>query len=230
MKRVLMGSAFAIVALAGTAHAEGFVSGAYANSDSSSDLWAIDGRALLGQNFAVDGAYANIDGDSAWNVGGHVFTRNDKWLLGAFVGFTNQDVGSANFDTWTFAGEGQYYCDRMTLTGNVSYSDADSTVKTWNVNGRLHYFVQDNLDLNGGLGWSWVQVPGPGDDDGVDVGVGAEYQFDGSPISAFAGYDHTEAGGSDNVWNVGLRWNIGEGTLLQHSRSGVRLPNGTTAD
>ena len=229
MKRVLMATAVAMTAFAGNAYAEAFVSGSYANSDIANDAWAIDARTLLGQNFAVDAAYVNVDGNSVWNIGGHVFMRNDKWLLGGFVGYTNTDAGPANADTWSFGGEGQYYFDRATLTANVTYGDTEGDIKTWNVGARLHYFVRDNLDLNGGLAWQQIEVLGL-DDDGVAAGVGAEYQFDGSPISAFAGYDHTEAGGSDDVWSVGLRWNIGEGSLLQHSRSGVRLPNGTTAD
>jgi hypothetical protein len=63
-------------------------------------------------------------------------------------------------------------------------------------------------------------------ENGSYFGLGAEYQFDTCPVSIFAGYRHTDLGAvglATDTWGIGLRWNFGEGTLMQRDGSGARL-------
>jgi hypothetical protein len=228
MKRALL-SGVAALALVGAASAEGYVSGSYTGDEFDSDTWSVNGRYLLGGHVLLDGGYSSIDGDvDVWRIGGHAFARGTDWLLGGYLGYESAHASSSGItvDGIVIAGEGQYHLERVTLAATVSYSDAEfpapTTIEMWNVGGTVRYFVTDNFGLQANAAWLNGEALGL-TGDGSQFGVGAEYQFDSSPVSIFAGYRHTEFGGGQNSWGIGLRWNFGEGTLLQRDRSGERL-------
>jgi hypothetical protein len=223
MKRALLCGVAALTLAAG-ASAEGYVSGNYTDIDGT-DTWSLNGRYLLGNHVLLDGGYTNIDGDGdVWNIGGHLFAREANWLLGAYAGYLSADGGEST-DQFTVAGEGQYYLERVTLGLTITYSDLDVPLvepSMWSVAGDFRYFVTDNFSVQVGAAWvSFDTVIG--DQDGHYIDVGAEYQFDASPFAVFAGYRHTDIGVETDTWGIGLRWNFGEGSLIQRDRSGARL-------
>lgn len=224
MKRTLMCGVAALV-LAGAASAEGYVSGNYMDLDGA-DSWSVNGRYLLGGHVLLDGGYTSADGDlDVLRIGGHLFAREANWLLGGYVGYSNIDTPITEADEFTLAAEGQYYLERTTLGLTVAYSDLDVPVadpSMWSVAGEVRHFVTDNFSLQVGAAWLDVDTT-LFSQDGHYIDLGAEYQFDGAPVSVFAGYRHTDIGGDVSTWGVGLRWNFGEGTLIQRDRSGTRL-------
>lgn len=225
MKRALM-CGVAALALAGAASADGYVSGNYMDLDGA-DSWSVNGRYLLGGHVLLDGGYTSLDGDvDVLRIGGHVFAREDNWLLGGYAGYSNIDTPGIDPDEWTLAVESQFYLERVTLGLSASYSELDVPIadpSMWNVVGEVRYFVTDNFSLQ--LSAAYIDAESAGlSDDGHFIDLGAEYQFSSSPISIFAAYRNTEFAGADtNTFGIGLRWNFGEGSLIQRDRSGTRL-------
>jgi hypothetical protein len=229
MKRALF-CGVAAAALASAAFADGYVSGSYADLDGA-DSWSINGRHNLGSHVMLDGGYTGIDGDvDSLRLGGHVLWRGADWLVGAYVGGEWTEAAGNDVDSWVVAGEGQYYADRVTLGGAVSYGEMDTpaaiSFDLLTVSGSLRYFVTDNFSLEGNAAWLDTTINPLGlSDSGSYFGLGAEYQFDNC-LSVFASFRHTDLGsgsGEIDTWGIGLRWNFGEGTLMQRDRAGVRL-------
>jgi hypothetical protein len=235
MRKVILLAASALL-VPGTASAEGYVAGSYQSvDDGSNSVDALAGRILVTENIMLDGGFASADGlvlsgqrEDFWQVGAHVFGRGEKWLLGGYVGYNYYDLDAPfHFEDWTLAGEGQYYLDRVTLGAAVIYSigkglNPSTDFKSWTVSGDVRFFVTDNIALHGTASWGKVTEFS---DDGTAFGFGVEYQFDSAPISIFAGYrttDITDSNGKDTR-GIGLRWNFGEGTLIQRDRTGARL-------
>jgi len=236
MKKLLLGAAAALaMAAPGVASAQsGFVDLGYATTDISggpeADTLALGGAYAWGGNgslgFQVDGVFGSHEFDGGgdvdtYNLGGHLFHRNESHMFGGFVGFGNTDFGGgAEYDYWTGGLEGAYYMSRTTLNGVLSYSDAEdlNTNITALDLGATH-FVTDNFSFGGNLGFGQID----GGSDFTAFGVGAEYQFASFPISLYGGYNTTDFDGTDvDVLSLGVRWNFG-GTLLERDRNGASL-------
>ncbi|MFT3727952.1 MAG: outer membrane beta-barrel protein [Terricaulis sp.] len=222
----------AVVALPSVAAAQatGYVGLDYANTDTnlsdSNDAWGASGSvAFAGSSsisFEVDAAILDGDNsDTSEALTGHVFTRNDSYLFGGFVGYQHSDAA----DAWSAGLEANKYWDSFTLAGAVVYANSDDVdTSAWGVNAEGRYFINDNFRVDGDLGWANVDLPGAGNDDNVwSAGVGAEYQFSEAPVSIGAHYSHFEfndANVDGNVWAVSLRYNFG-GSLKDRDRSGA---------
>ncbi len=233
MKKFLLGAAAALtIAAPGVASAQsGFVDLGYSSTDVDSteiDAWTFGGAYAWGGNgslgFQVDGVFGSheYDGGSevdTYNIGGHLFTRNDTHLIGGFVSFGNTDYSIGEYDYYTVGLEGAYYMSRTTLHGVLSYSDSEdfeSDATALDL-GATH-FATDNFSFSGTLGFGEIA-----DLDFLTLGVGAEYQFSGAPISLYGGYTTTDYDVFDaDTLSVGVRWNFG-GTLLDRDRSGASL-------
>src|SRR5262249_17993819 len=173
----------------------------------SSDAWGASGSvAFAGSSsisFEVDAAILDGDDtDTAESLTGHVFTRNDSYLVGGFVGVQHSD----DDDAWSAGVEANKYWDNFTLAGAVLYpNNDDDYVSAWGVNAEGRYFINDNFRVDGDVGYAKVD-PGFGDDDNVwSAGVGAEYEFAAVPVSIGAHYSHFEFDDADvdgNVWAV----------------------------
>jgi len=238
MKKFLLGVAAALaIAAPGVASAQsGYVDLGYSTTDVGSsdvDAWTVGGAYAWGGNGSLgvqlDGLIGSHEYDSGggdvdtYNFGGHLFTRNDSYLLGGFASIGNTDFSFADYDYYTVGLEGAYYLSRTTLNGALSYSDsddlnADSTALDL---GATH-FVTDNFSFGGTVGFGELA-----DLDFVSYGVGAEYQFAGAPISLFGGYNKTDYDSFDtDALSVGVRWNFG-GSLFERDRSGASLTRNT---
>lgn len=244
MRKMLIAAAAVLaVAVPGVAAAQtGYVDLAYTNTDTDFAGDDVDATSLGGSvafsgshaiSFQVDGRYANIDaggGDvDAIGVGGHVYKRGAQWLWGGYAGYTNFDAAGGDIDEWTVAAETQYYTARGTVSGALSYSDAEDFGGGANLvmlEGEYRHFVTDNFSLQGGLGIGSGEI-GATDIDVWSGQVGGELQFDRMPISIFAGYRHNsvDAGAGDldtDSVGVGVRYNWG-GTLWDRNRGGAGL-------
>jgi hypothetical protein len=242
MKSVLFATAAAVVALAAVpAFAEtaptGYVGATYSKTNSDdlgdADTWGLNGSVAFGASDKIgvqlDAGYANTDVDGlgsadAWGAAAHVFTRNDSWAAGGFVGLTDTDSTTG----WNLGVEGQKYLDNVTLAGAVGYGKVDDLdLDYWSVGGEARYFVTDNFRLSGNLGWSKVNAFDT-DSDLWSVGVGGEYQFSKAPVSIYAAYNHADANDFDvtaDTFLVGVRYNFGGTTLKSRDRSGASFTN-----
>lgn len=233
MKKYLLGAA-ALLAFAapGVASADpsGYVGATYSNLDidglGSADVYGVDGAvAFQGTDtlgIEIDGAVADSDDtDTAVGLTGHLFTRNDQYLFGGFVGFSDSDSST----TWDAGLEANKYFQAWTLAGSVAYAkNDDADADGWGANVQARFFPTDNLRLQGNVGWASIDAGGAGSDDAITLGAGAEYQLSSIPISFGAGYSHTEFNDANidaNVWSLAIRYNFGAGTLRDRDRNGA---------
>jgi hypothetical protein len=247
MKKYLLGAAAALaLAAPGVASAQsGYVDLGYQSTDgevfgvdTEADGWTLGGAAAWGGQgslgFQLDGVIGNTEADAGgdadtYNLGGHVFTRNDSHLIGGFVNFGEVDAGGgADFDYWSLGLEGQMYLQRTTLDGALSYSEADDTdAELTAVDlGATHFFT-DNFSAGANLGFGSIEGGGA-DADVSTFGLGAEWQFASAPVSIFGGWQHSEIDDIDaeaDTLGIGVRYNWG-GTLFDRNRNGASLPRG----
>jgi len=236
MKKLAYLAAIAASIAAAPAYAEGgYLGVSYSVVDAGSlgddrDVIAVNGAAMLGEHVQIDAAYANIDGGDADNVAvsAHLFSRNDRFLWGAYVGFdtTSEAFTGSGVGEWSAGIEGQLYLDRATLTAAAGYTEVDlgggSEAWTADIEGR--YFVTDNFSIQGNVGYAEPES-GVIIGDGWVGGVGAEYQFSGMPISIYGGWQHLDFSGlpdERDAIGVGVRysWNA---TLFERNRAGPGL-------
>ena len=243
MKKYLLGAAAVLaIALPGVASAQqsGYVDLGYQSTDGSvsgvdfdGDGWTLGGTTAWGGDGTVgvqlDAIYGDSEDASSYSVGGHLFSRNEGYLIGGFANYGSIDVdGAGSSDQWTVGLEGQAYLTRTTLDGALSYSesdDADAQLTAFDV-GATH-FVTDNFSFGGSVGFGTLDAFGT-DTDIVSYGVGAEYQFAATPISVFGGWQHVDLDDFDtdaDTLNVGVRYNWG-GSLFERNRSGASLARG----
>ena len=242
MKKLLLGAVAALaVSAPGVASAQsGYVDLGYQSSegdvsgvDFEGDGWTLGGAAAWGGDgstgFQLDAGYASGDEDDAWNVGGHLFSRTEAGLMGAFANFGQTDFGTGDqADSWTLGLEAQAYLTRTTLDVGVSYSevsDLDTTLFMGEAG--VTHFVTDNFSIGGGIGFGTVETDqiGSVESDIANFGVGAEWGFGTAPISIYGGWQHTELGDFEteiDTLSVGVRYNWG-GNLFERNRSGAGL-------
>lgn len=227
---------FAVPAVA--QEATGYVGAAYANvevdtpfGDADGDAWGLEGAVAFQASDSigvqVDGSFLTSDDLDSDTLAGtvHVFTRNDQWALGGFVGAIDLEDDTA----FNVGAEGAYYFDRVTLAGNVSYATLDDTdVDVWGAGVEGRFFATDNLRFDARLGGFNADAGFGGDVDGMTYGVGAEWQIEAAPVSFYTSYDVVEFDDADldvGTWMVGLRWNFG-GTLKDRDRTGASFNGG----
>lgn len=235
MRKIILAAAavMAVAAAPAVASAQtGYVGGVYNNVDvdglGDADAWGVEGSVFFPTSGSlgveVDASVVDVeDGDTGYSLAGHLFTRNDRYLFGGFVGVSDSD----NNQTWTGGLEANKYYDRWTLNGSVAYaSNDDADVDGYGVNVGASLFASDNLRFDANLGWANVDA-GAADDDALVYGVGAEYQLDTVPVSIGASYarvDFDDSGIEADVVSVVARWNWG-GTLFDRDRNGASQAN-----
>lgn len=225
MKRIAIfgAAALALMATAPAYAQSGYVGGVYGNADADSlgdaDFYGVE-AAVAGSNFELDlGVLDGDDTDSAYNVAGHLFTRNDSHLFGGFIGVSDSNDST----TWTAGVEGNKYFDNFTLAGAIAYgSNDDADADGYGLNTEARFFPTENFRLQGRLGWSTVDIAGF-DEDFLSYGVGGEYQLSEMPISFALNWDtvDTDTLGFDvDTLTFGVRYNWG-GTLRDRDRTGA---------
>lgn len=228
---------------------DGFVSGAVGQSKSSGtvnpessirDIAAsvayTDTSKWGGQLDYVDfqqgfkGAYPK---SSATDIAGHLYFRDSEWLLGGFVQKRKFTLSNNNSETYErFQGiEGQLYRENTTLygqLGNEKWSILGSDINGHFVAAKLTYFLNDNLNVSGGIdlvrenqnGYTYNQN---------NYKIDVEGRMTNSPLGFFAGYMHIDEKDnfswnvSTNMFMVGAKLNFGKSTLRSSGREGASL-------
>jgi hypothetical protein len=242
MKKFLLGAAAALaIAVPGAAAAQtGYLDLGYSSSegdvaglDVEGDGWTFGGatafQATDGIGAQLDATLGESEDTTSWNIGGHLFSRSDSYLFGAFVNYGNTDPdGGGDFGAWTLGLEGQWYASRTTFDWAVSYSDAEDLDATFTgADVGVTHFITDNFSFGGGLGFGNVEVTGF-DTDTLTYGLGAEYQFASTPFSVYGGWTHFDLEDFDteaDTLSVGVRYNWG-GSLFERNRNGASLARG----
>jgi opacity protein-like surface antigen len=240
MKKFLLGAAAALaIAAPGVAAAQsGYVDLGYASADGEvlgadveGEGWqaggavAFNGTDTLGVQ--LDALVGESEDTGSYLLGGHLYTRNEGYLFGGFANLGNVDPdGGTSYDAWSVGLETQWYLDRTTFDGVLSYSDAEDLDTTYTALdlGATH-FVTDNFSFGGNVGFGTLDVLSV-DLDTVTYGLGAEYQFASAPISIFGGWDHLSIDDVDtdqDTLSVGVRYSFGSGSLFERNRSGASL-------
>lgn len=178
--------------------------------------------APMGSGLAVqaDAAYVDsADMDGALSGAVHLIGNvGDDMRVGAYV------AASEVQDETALGGgvEGQVQFDNSTLAATAGYAKVDEfDVSGWGLNGEYRYFVNDNVRIDGSLGWASLDTP-LGNTEAWGAGLGGEFKQANSPLSVFGGWAYTEDKDFDvsaNTFTIGLRYNFG-GSLKERDRSG----------
>ena len=234
MRKLLLGAATALTFLApgAASAADGYLDLSYSDADQGSGVNTINFGGAVNFDMTssleaqADARFSRVDTSSGFNhtysvANLHVFTRNDNFLFGGFVGV---DEASFNIDAYNFGVEGQLYLSRLTLDGAVAFTAAegsffDESGSTARVGAT--WFVTDNFSV--GAGYRDLDVDGIGTS---TTSLALEWQPGSGPFSFTAGYrtSEFEAAVPDvDTWELGLRWNFGSGSLIERNRSGAGL-------
>jgi hypothetical protein len=234
MNKILFASAIAAAALASTsafAQVSGYagaavnwgqaqVPGDDQDFNSLSASAAVLAPITTGLAVQADAAYVDsADMDGALSGALHLIGNvGDDMRVGAFV-------SASQFDDETALGggvEGQAEFDSSTLAATIGYAKVDEfDVSAWGVNGEYRYFVNDNIRVDGSLGWASFDTP-LGNSEAWGAGLGAEFKQAASPLSVFGGWSYTEDKDFDvaaNTLTIGVRYNFG-GSLKERDRTG----------
>jgi hypothetical protein len=235
MKKVILGAAAAL-AIAAPAHAAtGYIEAnaeATNHDNAASDFTAFalggavtesfsNGWMVQGDAQTNDTSYDGASLDDAQSYAAvHAAFRNDQYSLGGFIGLNS----IFDYSVRMLGAEGQWYFSNATLTGNLTYAQADDSVDTdsWGADIGGTYFVNDNFGINGNVGYT--DFDSGSSQDAWNIGVGAEYQLASSPVSLFADYNHVDDDTFDtDTFRIGARLNLGTGSLKERTNSGASL-------
>lgn len=218
-----------------TTNLRGQASGSYTfdngfggQADFVSNSLVIDGPNFTYGKASVDGAL-------------HLYLRpSDQHLLGGFAQFGRDKYDISNtflyeFDRSYGGLEGQVYLDNLTLytqLGLAGYNGPDADGKGWFGTLEARYFVTPDLKLtaNAGLFKLDFEAAPVQNLTNLVLGIGAEYKLADLPLSLTAnldyGYSTTDLYDAEHRATralVGLKFALGEDTLLDRDRKGTTL-------
>jgi hypothetical protein len=108
--------------------------------------------APLGHAWGLQGEAGvfDFDGDTAWGLAGHAFTRDPaQYLVGAFGAYASSDA--FDIDVGRIGIEGEYYLERITLAANTGYQFGDSFIDdTWFGEVAATWYADDDFGITGG--------------------------------------------------------------------------------
>lgn len=108
--------------------------------------------APLGHAWGLQGEAGvfDFDGDTAWGLAGHAFTRDPaQYLVGAFGAYASSDA--FDIDVGRIGLEGEYYLERITLAANTGYQFGDSFIDdTWFGEVAATWYSDDDFGITGG--------------------------------------------------------------------------------
>ena len=216
---------------AASAHAQavGHVGANYTRVESDfgdGDAFQLEGAAA----FQVGGLGAQVDGsvtdgedmDTIWSATGHLNGKFGGALVGGFAGLSPSDGDTL----WGIGAEAQTAIAPSTvLYGQVGYGQIDDVdVDLWAARGELRHYFTESFRLSGSIGYLNADSDF-GDSDAWTFGVDAEYQFAGTPLSVYGGYQRAEFDGDvdSDTFQIGLRFTFGGATLRARDDAGAML-------
>lgn len=201
-----------------------------ANSFSVAGRVAIPVSGSLGAQ--IDGGYTYTDADDSDSIDtigatGHLFVRNEQYMIGGFFGASDAD------DVTAYGGglEGEYYLPTWSLGGRLSYATADdddvggADIDVYGLDAYGKFFASDNWSAKFGAGLGSADFNNAGgDEDFWNVNASTEYLLTGLPISLTAGVSYVDFDNASNTaLTVGARWNFGGQNLKARNRTGADL-------
>jgi hypothetical protein len=161
------------------------------------------------------------DGISATNAAAHLYYEGDTWAVGGVL--ASRDLFFAS--VWSLGLEGQTHLGQVVLEGEVGVGTLESfggSVNTTNADANATFYATDNFSI--GLGVSYLDS-----DDAfgtvTSYSLDAEYKFDASANSIFAGYSNNQYDDIDvegDTWRIGFRHAFGDDTLRGRRETGPR--------
>lgn len=131
-------------------------------------LGLVQATAPLGHAWGIQGeaAVADISGDTAYGLAGHVFTRDPaSYLLGGFGAWAHADGLDA--DVGRIGVEGEYYLEKITLSANTGYQFGDNAIDdTWFGEVQASWYLDPDFAVSGGVAFN---------DDNAITHIGAEW-------------------------------------------------------
>jgi hypothetical protein len=238
MKKFLFASAAAAAMLvsAPAFAGSGFVDFSYSRVDDA-DLndWSLGGAAVTdvmdGWSLQGDAHMHRLDaGGSNINFGEgtlHLFQRTDAHAFGGYFGASDlQGIGAYGIGL-----EGAMYMDQFTVSGNLGYDWLESfgtTENGWSAGINGKFFVNDNFSIDAGVRYADFDVTNV-----TTWNIGAEFKPESMPVSFYADYRNHNSdssfliGDDYNAWTLGVRWNIGGGSLKSRDRTGASMKGGS---
>jgi hypothetical protein len=130
-----------VTAEAGPVEDEGAWLGVVALTAPLSNEWGVQGEI---------GVFS-FDGDPAYGLAGHAFTRDPaRYLLGAFGAYAHED--NFDLDAGRVGVEGEYYLEHLTFTANTGYQFGDGFVSdTWFGEVQASWYANNDFVLTGGV-------------------------------------------------------------------------------
>lgn len=182
---------------------------------------------------------------------GHLFYRNEQFLIGGFAQYRKPDISiggldpSANLIANIFSdllvseqvfwgAEGQAFFGDLTVNGQLAKQEfvnqkdfsGDQLLKDGYVaNIGAKYFIKDNWKVDFSYTYNKTDMINASLKYKT-LALGTEYRFDDSPLSVFAQYNRNEMNVFDfdtNSFLVGFKMNVGSETLKGRDRSGASL-------
>ncbi len=134
--------------------------------------------APLGPTMGVqgEGGAFGVDGDTAYGLAGHVFTRDpDDYLAGLFVAYASED--EFDLEATRIGAEAEFYLGQVTLLFKAGYQFADAIDDTAFGEAELRWYASDNFVLGGGVSF---------DEDAAFGHAGTEWLLGGSTLPGLA--------------------------------------------
>jgi hypothetical protein len=157
----------------------------------------------------------------------HLFWgRPDAYTIGGFVSIQELDLFDLANETIYGGGfEFDLYNEFWTTSAQAGYFLDEEDLGIYGVSGQARLYATPIFSLEGSAAYGAV------DDDDIDAdtygfGAEAEYQFDGTPLSIFAGAKYTKVADyeiEDSSLALGVRWSLGSRTLLERDRTGASM-------
>jgi opacity protein-like surface antigen len=167
----------------------------------------------------LDGAILNT---LATNL--HIYSRNQSFAWGGFVGF---ETLSGIIDNYTVGLEAAGFFGPFTVVGQATYASLDPAVgpgsaDLWTVRGVARYFVNPDLKLEAGLRYSNLSSGGV-DVDFLTAEAEVEYKFGAAAV--FGNAQYLFGGDLDPAsvlaLRLGARIHLGAASLLDQDRNGA---------
>lgn len=153
----------------------------------------------------------------------HASTDMGGWDVGGFVTLQNYyGDGGLGLGAEARTSFGNFSVDGS--LGYVDYDDGDYNATAWRVGGA--YFFSPNLAVTGGASTTSIDTDWGTDYDITEFSLGGAYQF-ANNVALTGGYTSTDGDrstGTDyegDTFRVGLRFNLGGGSLQENTNDGA---------
>lgn len=235
MNKLTLLAAAAALMTATPAAAQGYLGVVYQDGEEEAfgndiDVEAWKGEGAFGWNGGswgaqLNGNFGNFESEFGadsdfWSLDGHLYWQGGGWRLGGFLATWEIEDSDEN----TYGIEGMYDFNEQ-LNVYASYGEGESNVITdldtsfFEVGG--NFYFTPNVRVGANLGRGEIESSG-GSSDLESYGIDAEFMPWSAPVSITLAYDDLSVdpeGFGSQIFQVGVRWNFGGGTLRERDNA-----------